>query len=299
MESLIPEYSAFGAVREAAGSALPGIAPSNAYKCSDGYVLIAGNGDSIFKRLMETIGRNDLGTDARPGEQRRPRGARRGDRRGDRASGRRRARSTDVLATLGAARVPAGKVYTAKDIARRPALPGARHDPAAGHARRLRARRAGRRAQAARPRRARCARRRRTWATTPTRVLARNRASRTTDIAALRGKRSGRMSNGIWNGARQAHLHAGSRHARRPAGRGGLRADRRQDRAGRRAVASGHGEDRGDGVRLAARRFRRCATPRSCCARSSASRASSTARWCPTCAAPSARSTRAPTSSTS
>src|SRR5439155_14889794 len=62
MESLIPEYSAFGAVREAAGSALPGIAPSNAYKCSDGYVLIAGNGDSIFKRLMEKIGRNDLGT---------------------------------------------------------------------------------------------------------------------------------------------------------------------------------------------------------------------------------------------
>jgi formyl-CoA transferase len=44
MESLLPEFSAFGAVREAAGSALPGIAPSNAYKCQDGgYVLIAGN----------------------------------------------------------------------------------------------------------------------------------------------------------------------------------------------------------------------------------------------------------------
>jgi formyl-CoA transferase len=63
MESLIPEYSAFGAVREAAGSALPGIAPSNAYRCLDGYVLIAGNGDSIFKRLMQTIGRDDLGGD--------------------------------------------------------------------------------------------------------------------------------------------------------------------------------------------------------------------------------------------
>src|SRR5258706_863602 len=61
MESLIPEYSAFGAVREAAGSALPGIAPSNAYPCRDGHVLIAGNGDSIFRRLMETIDRNDLG----------------------------------------------------------------------------------------------------------------------------------------------------------------------------------------------------------------------------------------------
>ncbi len=61
MESLIPEYSAFGAVREAAGSALPGIAPSNAYPCADGWVLVAGNGDSIFKRLMQTIGRDDLG----------------------------------------------------------------------------------------------------------------------------------------------------------------------------------------------------------------------------------------------
>ncbi len=64
MESLLPEYSAFGAVREAAGSALPGIAPSNAYRCQDeGYVLIAGNGDSIFKRLMHTLGRDDLGQD--------------------------------------------------------------------------------------------------------------------------------------------------------------------------------------------------------------------------------------------
>ncbi|MBP8895131.1 MAG: CoA transferase, partial [Ottowia sp.] len=62
MESLLPEYSAFGAVREAAGSALPGIAPSNAYACQDGWVLVAGNGDSIFKRLMTTIGRDDLGT---------------------------------------------------------------------------------------------------------------------------------------------------------------------------------------------------------------------------------------------
>src|SRR3954465_14808800 len=52
MESLLPEYSAFGAVREAAGSALPGIAPSNAYACADGWVLVAGNGDSIYKRLM-------------------------------------------------------------------------------------------------------------------------------------------------------------------------------------------------------------------------------------------------------
>jgi crotonobetainyl-CoA:carnitine CoA-transferase CaiB-like acyl-CoA transferase len=54
MESLIPEYDAFGYIREPAGSALPGITPSNSYPCNDGsYVLIAGNGDSIYKRLIE------------------------------------------------------------------------------------------------------------------------------------------------------------------------------------------------------------------------------------------------------
>jgi formyl-CoA transferase len=64
MESLLPEYGAFGAVRGPAGSALPGIAPTNAYLCGDGgYALIAGNGDSIFRRLMTLIGRDDLGRD--------------------------------------------------------------------------------------------------------------------------------------------------------------------------------------------------------------------------------------------
>jgi formyl-CoA transferase len=64
MESLLPEYSVFGAVRQPAGSALPGIAPSNAYRCSDGQVVIGGNADSIFKRLMQAIGRDDLAQDA-------------------------------------------------------------------------------------------------------------------------------------------------------------------------------------------------------------------------------------------
>ncbi|ODV12332.1 MAG: formyl-CoA transferase, partial [Rubrivivax sp. SCN 70-15] len=63
-ESLLPEYSVFGAVRQPAGGALPGIAPSNAYPCADGeYVLIAGNGDGIFVRLMRRIGRDDLAED--------------------------------------------------------------------------------------------------------------------------------------------------------------------------------------------------------------------------------------------
>ena len=119
MESLIPEYSAFGAVREAAGSALPGIAPSNAYRCIDGYVLVAGNGDSIFKRLMQVIGRDDLANDpeltnnagrvARVAEL-------------DAAIGVWTATRPveEVLEVLGAARVPAGKVFTARDIAEDP-----------------------------------------------------------------------------------------------------------------------------------------------------------------------------------
>jgi len=115
MESLIPEYSAFGAVREAAGSALPGIAPSNAYKCSDGYVLVAGNGDSIFKRLMDTIGRSDLGQ-ASDLANNAGRVARVGEIDAAIEAWTQTRSVHDVLATLGEARVPAGKVYTAKDI---------------------------------------------------------------------------------------------------------------------------------------------------------------------------------------
>ena len=120
MESLLPEFSAFGAVREAAGSALPGIAPSNAYKCQDGgYVLIAGNGDSIFKRLMHTMGRDDLGLDAdladNAGRVKRVEEI-------DAAIGAWTAKLTvaQVLELLDAASVPAGRIYTVADIAADP-----------------------------------------------------------------------------------------------------------------------------------------------------------------------------------
>src|SRR6185437_3475911 len=64
MESLLPEFDAFGVVRERTGSILPGIAPTSAYRCRDGsYVLIAGNGDSIFRRLAMAMGRGDLTAD--------------------------------------------------------------------------------------------------------------------------------------------------------------------------------------------------------------------------------------------
>jgi formyl-CoA transferase len=119
MESLLPEYSAFGAIREAGGSALPGIAPSNAYRCRDGYALVAGNGDSIFKRLMTTIGRDDLGRDPALADNA-GRVARVGEI--DAAIGAWTAGHTvvEVLAALDAAEVPAGRIYTVADIAADP-----------------------------------------------------------------------------------------------------------------------------------------------------------------------------------
>ena len=119
MESLIPEYSAFGVVREPAGSALPGIAPSNAYRCQDGVVLIAGNGDSIFKRLMTTIGRDDLGNDAGLADNA-GRVARVVELDHAIEAWTSKRSVTDVLALLGEAKVPAGRVYTAKDIVEDP-----------------------------------------------------------------------------------------------------------------------------------------------------------------------------------
>jgi formyl-CoA transferase len=120
MESLLPEYSAFGVVREPAGSAMPGIAPTNAYRCQDdGYALIAGNGDSIFKRLMSLIGRDDLGQDPALAHNA-GRVARVADI--DAAIGAWAATRpvAEVLQALEAAAVPAGRIYTVADIAADP-----------------------------------------------------------------------------------------------------------------------------------------------------------------------------------
>jgi formyl-CoA transferase len=119
MESMLPEYSARGVVRAPAGSALPGIAPSNAYRCLDGVVLIAGNGDAIFTRLMTVIGRGDLGS--RPdlaSNQGRVKAAAELDQAiGDWTE---RHTVTDALAQMGAASVPAGRIYDIADIAEDP-----------------------------------------------------------------------------------------------------------------------------------------------------------------------------------
>ncbi len=64
MESMVPEYDQFKFIRERSGNTLPGIAPSNIYRCKDGkYIAIGANGDSIFKRLTKAMNREDLDTE--------------------------------------------------------------------------------------------------------------------------------------------------------------------------------------------------------------------------------------------
>ncbi|MBD1542961.1 CoA transferase [Arthrobacter sp. IA7] len=116
MESLIPDYQAYGVDRQRVGGRMEGIAPSNAYICRDGAsIVVAGNGDSIYQRYMQTIGRPDLAED--PALQS---NAGRWDRREelDQAIGAWTAEldAADALAALDAAGVPAGPIYTAADI---------------------------------------------------------------------------------------------------------------------------------------------------------------------------------------
>jgi len=120
MESMLPEFDAFGAVRERTGSILPGIAPTSAYRCADGsHVLIAGNGDSIFRRLCGAMGRDDLANDPSLAHN---------DGRGRRQlwldgeiEAWTSARSPDeVLAAMEAAEVPVSRIYTVRDIAADP-----------------------------------------------------------------------------------------------------------------------------------------------------------------------------------
>lgn len=120
MESLIPEYAMFEHVRERTGSSLPGISPSNTYLCADGnYVIIAGNGDGIFKRLMQAIGLPEFAEDARFADN-----AKRVQHNDllDGVIGEWTARHPidAVLQVLEQADVPSGRIYTAADIARDP-----------------------------------------------------------------------------------------------------------------------------------------------------------------------------------
>ncbi|MEN8584974.1 CoA transferase [Arthrobacter sp. KBS0703] len=116
MESLIPDYQAYGVDRQRVGGRMEGIAPSNAYICRDGAsIVVAGNGDSIYQRYMHTIGRPDLAED--PSLQTNAgRWARREEL--DQAIGTWAGGldAADALAALDTAGVPAGPIYTAADI---------------------------------------------------------------------------------------------------------------------------------------------------------------------------------------
>ena len=116
MESLVPEYDYAGVVRTRTGGALPGIVPSNTYTTKDGEnIVIAGNGDAIFKRLMTAIGRDDMANDPQLA---------RNDGRVPRTEEIDNAIQAwcdtqdinDALAVLKAADVPVGKIYSVRDM---------------------------------------------------------------------------------------------------------------------------------------------------------------------------------------
>jgi len=120
MESLVPEYDMLGHVRERSGGALPGIAPSNTYLTADGaYVVIAGNSDPIYKRLMHTIGRADL-AEAPEFAHNDGRAAKSGLLDAAITHWTSSLTIDQVLSALEAAEVPAGRIYSVADIVNDP-----------------------------------------------------------------------------------------------------------------------------------------------------------------------------------
>jgi formyl-CoA transferase len=116
MESLVPDYDLFGEIRGRIGTGLTNIVPSNTYTTRDGQsVVIAGNGDSIYKRLMHAISRDDLGQDPALANNvgRVKRTAEIDGAIGEWALER---DLEDIISTLKASDVPHGKIYTAADI---------------------------------------------------------------------------------------------------------------------------------------------------------------------------------------
>ncbi len=116
MEAVVPEYSGAGLIREPAGTTVTGIVPTNTYRCADGrFVVIGGNGDSIFRRLMEGIGRQDLADDP---QLARTAGRVQRETELDAAIGAWCAAraAAEVLAVMDDRRVPAGPIYNVEDM---------------------------------------------------------------------------------------------------------------------------------------------------------------------------------------
>lgn len=119
MESVVPEYSVAGMVRERTGASLPGIVPSNTYPCADGMIVVGGNSDPIFKRLMHAIGRADLAED--PGLAHNDGRVPRTQEIDDAIGGWTQTRPIDeALAVLQGADVPASRIYTVADMFKDP-----------------------------------------------------------------------------------------------------------------------------------------------------------------------------------
>ncbi|WP_020210260.1 CaiB/BaiF CoA transferase family protein [Gilvimarinus chinensis] len=116
MEAVVPEYSGAGIVREPSGTTVTGIVPTNTYRCEDGkYVVIGGNGDSIFRRLMSAVGRDDLANDPRMSDNA---GRVECENEIDQvlADWCRSQRCEHVLQVLEKARVPSGPIYSVADM---------------------------------------------------------------------------------------------------------------------------------------------------------------------------------------
>ena len=116
LEGVVPEYDGAGVIREPSGSTLTGIVPTNTYRCKDGkFVIIGGNGDSIFKRLCHAMGRDDLGNDPRMADNA---GRVVHEKELDEAIGAWTSTLTSeaLLAALEEARVPGGPIYSVADM---------------------------------------------------------------------------------------------------------------------------------------------------------------------------------------
>ncbi len=116
LEGVVPEYDGAGVIREPSGSTITGIVPTNTYRCKDGkFVIIGGNGDSIFKRLCHAMGRDDLGEDPRLADNA---GRVEHEKELDDAilAWTETLTSDELLAALEEARVPGGPIYSVVDM---------------------------------------------------------------------------------------------------------------------------------------------------------------------------------------